>query len=213
MTEEEIRVLKEAKEAAERRAAEAEAAANIAKAEADKERTAKETVVSELQDVRAKKAEAETKLKSITNTTPETTDVNVLIEQALARKEAEKQQAELALAVEEFKVSKPEFQADSAGLVFGKFQETLKRFNLSDVRNKAEAKARLEEVYKFMNLESNSTNATDYTGAERITPTAPLSPDAIQRSSEELAKVSGMNTDKIKSLRSKYPDAFGGLGI
>jgi hypothetical protein len=213
MTEEEIRVLKEAKEAAERRAAEAEAEAGIAKAEADKERIAKETVVSELQDVRAKKAEAETKLKSITNTTPETTDVNVLIEQALARKEAEKQQAELTQAVEEFKVSKPEFQADSAGLVFGKFQETLKRFNLSDVRNKAEAKARLEDVYKFMNLGSQSSELQNYSGAERITPAAPLSPDAIQRSSEELAKVSGMDTEKVKSLRSKYPDAFDGLGI
>lgn len=213
MTEEEIVALKAAKEEAERKVAEAAELARLAKEEADKAKNDLNTVVTELKDIRVKKSEAEEKLKNFSNSNPNTTDVASLIEQALAKKEADKIEAELKQAIEEFKASKSEFQTDAAGLVFGKFQETLKRFNLSDVRSKADAKARLEEVYKFMNLSTSSGEGQGHEGSPSHSYPAPISTDQIAKTNEELSKISGLPTDKVTSLRNKYPDALSGLGI
>lgn len=209
MTEEEIKALQEAKEAAEKRAAEADAAAEAARAEADKAKQDVTKVVDELKEERQKKAEALAKA-NINNSEP---DVNTLIEQALSQKETERRKAELEQAIAEFKASKPEFQNDAAGIVFGKFQENLKRFNLSDVNSKEQAKNRLEEVYKFVNFKSNDGSPSDYEGTPSGGHVPPTNDGKTNLETEKLLETTGMGKEKFEKLKSKYPDALVGIGI
>jgi len=81
------------------------------------------------------------------------------------------------------------------------------------VRSKAEAKLRLEEVYKFMNLNSDNGSGAGYEGSPSNSYPAQISNDQVVKTTEELSKVSGLTTDKVTSLRNKYPDALSGLGI
>lgn len=208
MTEEEIQALKDAKEAAERRAADAETLANAEKTKAEKAATDLNGVVEELKQQRLKTAEALTKA----NINNDGVDVNSLIERALQEKELAKQKAEVEQAINEFKASKPEFQADSAGLVFGKFQETLKKFNLGTVTNKEDAKRLLEDVYKFSGLGSQAGGGSNYDGTPSISPAPGSVPNTSEKTVEELVKITGMPQDKVKKLTDKYPDALRGLG-
>jgi hypothetical protein len=209
MTEEEIKALKDAKEAAERRAAEAEAQAQAARTEADTTKVSLNNLVEELKTERQKKNEALAKAQ-INNGE---TDVSVLIEQALQTKEAERRKAELEQAIAEFKVSKPEFQADSAGLVFGKFQEQLGKFNLSDVQSKDQAKSRLEEIYRFVNFKQGTDSTTDYEGTTQGVHTVPDNGSQMPATTEATIKAAGVTPEKFKDLKAKYPDALNSLGI
>lgn len=208
MTEEEIKALQDAKEAAERRAAEADAAAKAAQAEAEKAKGDLTNVVEELKTQRQKTAEALTKANLNNNGV----DVNSLIEQALQEKEAAKRKSEIEQAINEFKASKPEFQSDTAGIVFGKFQETLKMFNLNSVSDKDGAKRLLEDVYKFSGLGSQGGSGSEYGGSPSVPPAPGSVPNRSEKTVEELAKTTGMPADKVKKLADKYPDAISGLG-
>lgn len=209
MTEEEIQALKVAKEQAEAARVAAEAAAAAAKAEAEKAKGALDGVVNELTEERRKKNEALSKL-NINNNEPQ--DVNSLIEEALQKKEAEKRRQELEEAITEFKNSKSEFQNDAAGLVFDKFKNSLARFNLSDVTTKAEAKARLEEVYKFVNFKETAS-APEYEGTPSGGYNIPVAGERVSKETESAVRMANMSEEKFKTLQSKYPDALGGLGI
>lgn len=209
MTEEEIKALQVAKEEAERRASEAEAAAIAARTEADKAKVDLGNTVEELKSERQKKAEALAKL-NINNTEP---DVSSLIEQALTQKETERRTAELADAINEFKNSKSEFQTDTTGIVFGKFQEHLKRFNLSDVKSKEQAKSRLEEVYKFVNFKSNNGSSQEYEGTPSGSNTPPTNNNGTSLDTAKILESTGMDKAKFEKLKSKYPDALIGIGI
>lgn len=209
MTEEEIKALQDAKEAAERRVAEVEAAAQLARQEAEKAKEDVSKVVNELTEERRKKNEALSKL-NINNGEP---DVNTLIEQALQTKEQERRKQELEAAIAEFKSSKSEFQSDSAGLVFGKFQEELKKFNLSDVTNKEQAKKRLEEVYRFINYKSTNPETPIYDGTPTDINNPPVKDARLSQIDEAALKTAGITPEKFTQLKSKYPDALNGLGI
>jgi len=209
MTEEEIKALKEAKEAAERRVADAEAAALLAKQEADKAKLDVTKVVDELTEERRKKNEALSKLNINNNDT----DVNSLIEQALQGKEQERRKQEFEAAIAEFKSSKSEFQTDAAGLVFGKFQEELKKYNFNEVSSKEQAKKRLEEIYKFVNFKASNSEPLDYDGTPTGINTIPVSEAAITQMNEAALKTAGMTPEKFTQLKSKYPEALNGLGI
>lgn len=209
MTEEEIKALQDAKEEAERRASEAIAAAQAAKAEADKAKQDITKVVDELKEERQKKNEALAK-QGINSETP---NVSELIEQALAAKEMEKRKAEFEEAVTEFKSSKPEFQNDTAGLVFDKFKSELTRFNFSDVTNKAQAKQRLEEAYRFVKGSNGNQSGFDYDGTPRDGQSIQDKPEGLSQEMASTLELARMDKDKFTKLKSKYGDAMAGLGI
>lgn len=208
MTEEEIKALQEAKEQAERIAAEAKAAAEAAKAEAEKAKGDVDKVVNELKELRQKRT-VDTSSADITNPT----DINALLEQKLAEKEAERRKAEFEEAISEFKSSKTEFQSDAAGIVYGKFQEALKKFNFSDVTNKTQAKQRLEEVYRFVNGASPEGGGSSYDGSPRIDGQAPTREGGPSKEVEQAMNMAKINTEKFSKLKSKYGEAMSGLGI
>lgn len=209
MTEQEIQALQEAKDTAERRAAEAEAAVQTALAEANKAKEDITKIVDELKEERQKKNEALSKA-NINSGTP---DVNALIEQALAAKDGERRKAELEEAIAEFKSSKTEFQADAAGLVFDKFKTELKKFNFSDVTNKAQAKARLEEAYRFVNGNSTPSNGTDYEGTTRSSGIPADRDGQLSKETDSALELARMNKETFTALKTKYGEAMTGLGI
>lgn len=209
MTEEEINALQAAKVEAERRASEAEALAQAREAEAVKARGDVDKVVEELKELRLKKGEAAGNAQ-INNQEP---DVNSLVEQALAEQERKRQTKELEEAIAEFKSSKTEFQSDAAGIVFGKFQEELKKFNFSEVSNKAQARARLEEVYSFVNRAQPETTGSGYEGGPRLGGDAPVRQDGPSKDVEAAMDMARMDKEKFTHLKSKYPEALASLGM
>lgn len=209
MTEEEIKALQEAKEEAERRASEALQAAEAAKAEADKAKGDVSKVVEELKELRQKKG-LESDNANINKQEP---DINALLEQKLAEKEQERRKAEFEEAISEFKNSKTEFQSDTAGIVFGKFQQELRKFNFSDVTSKAQAKQRLEEVYKFVNQNGNEPGGDGYDGSPRISGQPPVKEDTPSRDVEAAMQMAKIDKEKFGNLKNKYGEALAGLGI
>lgn len=210
MTEEEIKALQEAREAAERRAAEAEAMALAAKEEAEKAKLSINNIVEELKAERQKKQEA---LEKANITNPQSVDVNALVEQALAKKEQERIQKELEEAILEFKGSKPEFQSDTAGLVFSKFQSELSKFNLSGIKSKDEAKKRLEEVYRFVNLKESQGGSDSYEGTPANGYPAPIRGQQTPKEVDNALEMARISKDKFAEMKTKYPEALSGLGI
>jgi chromosome segregation ATPase len=210
MTEEEIQALQDAKQEAEQRALEAEDKARQATADAQKAKNDLDGVVNELTEERRKKQEA---LDKANINKDEPKDVNSLIQAELERRENERRKAELEATINEFKNSKTEFTSDTSGLVFEKFRSELSRFNFSGVSSKEEAKKRLEEAYRFLNYKSNDDATEEYPG----TPRSPSSiPDAQERTPQDVQNaidMAGVPKEKYTELKSKYPEAFSGLGI
>lgn len=209
MTEEEIKALQDAKEAAEQKAAEATAAAEAARAEAEKAKTDVTKIVDELKEERRKKQEA----LDNANINNETPDVNSLVEQALQKKERERVERELDEAIAEFKNSKSEFQSDTAGVVFDKFKQGLNRFNFSDVTNKAQAKQRLEEAYRFLNATSANQEGSNYEGTPASGYNVPDRDKEIPRENKTAMEMARIDEEKFSKLKGKYSEAFEGLGI
>jgi len=209
MTEEEIKALKDAKEAAERRAAEAETLAQAMKVVADNAKSSLNGVVEELKTERQLKNEALAKA----NINSGGQDVSSLIEQAFATREQERKKTELEQAIAEFKGSKTEFQTDTAGLVYGKFQEHLTRFNLNDLNTKEQAKARLEEIYRFVNFKEQNGNDSTYEGTPQSGTDVPDNSGRITQETEQVIKDAGIAPEKFNHLREKYSEAMQGLGI
>lgn len=209
MTEEEIQALQDAKLEAERKATEAETLAMSLKAEVEKAKGDISKVVEELTEERRKKQDALDKAKLSNGEI----DVNDIIEQAFKSREEQTRKASFEEALNEFKASKQEFQADAAGLVFSKFEEGLKRFNFSDIANKDQMKARLEDVYKFMNFRPNDEGGSEYEG-NSANP-APVNPVSAEPSGDvkKVLDATGVDVGKYKTLREKYPDAFNSLGL
>ena len=209
MTDDEIKALVEAKEAAEKTANEAIVAAASARAEAEKERAEKFNVVEELKNARLKTTSPDTNQ----NLTKQDTDINRMIEEALQRKEAESKKTQLEQAISEFKDSKPEFKADAAGLVFSKFEDGLKRFNFSDIASKEQMKTRLEEVYRFVNSTSSQDGGSDYEGSPSNPSPVNSLVNGTDNQTKEVLRVTGIEETKFKELKNKYPDAFSSLGL
>jgi len=209
MTEEEIEALQDAKEEAERHASEALAAAQAAKAEADKAKQDVTKIVDELKEERQKKNDALSRL----NVNSDTPDVASLVEQALAKKEEERRIAEFEEAVAEFKTSKPEFQNDTAGLVFDKFKGELEKFNFSNVSNKSQAKQRLEEVYRFVKGSTSPEEGSEYNGTPRAGHSIPDTEERLSHEMNSTLEAARMDRDTFIKLKSKYGDAMSGLGI
>ena len=212
MTEEEIKKLQEEKEEADRKLAEFESAAKAAREESEKARGDLEKVVEELKEERQKKQDALQKL-NINNGGQPTPNVDELVEQALTKKEQERREQEFKEAIEEFKNSKTEFQGDSAGIVFEKFKQGMNRFNFSDVKNKAEAKQRLEEVYRFINNKPSVEEAPEYEGSPRVPSQAPSTDDRLNRETETVLNQAGVSQESYTKLKSKYGDALSSLGL
>lgn len=209
MTEEEIKALQEAKEAAERREQEALALATRAAEERDKAKIDLTNTVEELKALRLKRIENPDKL-NLSNTEP---DVKELIEQALQEREENSKKSEFDRALADFKSSKPEFQNDAAGIVYMKFEDGLKRFNFTDVANKDQMKSRLEEVYQFLNFKPMNAQGEEYEGTPSGSNPVPLSPDQVPASFKAAVETAGMDPVRAKTLREKYPEAFDSLGL
>lgn len=210
MTDEEIKALQDAKDAAEKKAADAIAIAEAARVEAEKSKTDVQGLVEELKVERQKKNEALSKA-NINNSEP--VDISSAIEQALKAKEDERRRAELEQAIAEFKSSKSEFQSDTAGLVFEKFKGNLSKFNLSDVQTKEQAKSRLEEIYRFVNLKTDAEDTSNYDGTPQSGYKVPDNGNKMSRDVETVIESARMDTDKFTKLKNKYPEALSGLGI
>jgi DNA repair exonuclease SbcCD ATPase subunit len=209
MTEEEIKALQEAKEAAEAKAQEAANALEAARVEAEKARQDVQKVVDELKEERQKKNEALSKL-NINNDEP---DVTSLVEQALQKKEQERRATELEEAIAEFKSSKTEFQSDATGVVFDKFKTELGKFNFSDVTTKEQAKRRLEEAYRFVNQSGGEQSENTYEGSPRSNSTPPNRDSELNQSVKNVLDSARINEEKFTKLKGKYPEALEGLGI
>ncbi len=210
MTEEEIKALQEAKDAAERRVTELE---QSLAAERTEFKTSIDKVVEELKEERRKKNEAlgKTSLKEGAGYGPE--DIQSLVEETLRKREEEKIKSEFETALAEFKASKPEFQADSAGLVFSKFEDGLKMFNFDDIKSKEQMKGRLEEVYRYINFKPTNTENMEYEGSPSNSNPAPVKADEINPSVRGAIGAAGIDAARAKELQSKYPEAFESLGI
>lgn len=209
MTDEEIKALQDAKEAAEKKAADAEALAIAARAEADKSKADLTNVVDELKAERLKKAEALAKA----NLTTDGTDVNALIEAALQTRESQSRADSFKEALLEFKAAKPEFQADAAGLVYSKFENGLKRFNFSDITNKEQMKSRLEEAYRFLNATSLDNSGQEYEGGISMPNSINQPQTGPSKDIKAVLESTGMDEARFKTLKEKYPEALESLGM
>lgn len=208
MTEEEIKALQDAQAAATAKIAEYEAAMTQLKADAEKAKEDLNKVVEELKDERQKKNEALSKVDL-----KEGVDVNALIEQALQAREAEVTKSAFEEAIQEFKNSKQEFQNDAAGLVFGRFQEGMKRFNFADIKTKDQIKNRLEEVYKFLNFKPNESESEEYAGTPSSNGAPSVTDNSISAQTKSILKDNKISEEQYKDLQTKFPEALAGLGI
>lgn len=209
MTEEEIKALQDAKEAAEKRAAEWEAAAISAATERDKAKADIVGVVEEVKTLRQKNAEVIAKV----DLSKGDVDVNALIEQALQSREQQSREASYKEALAEFKAAKPEFQADAAGLVYAKFESGLSRFNFSDIQNKEQMKTRLEEVYRFQNQQASTQEGLGYEGAPAHSMPVNQAPTNASGDVKKVLESTGVDEARFNELKSKYPDALSSLGL
>jgi DNA repair exonuclease SbcCD ATPase subunit len=211
MTEEEIKALQEKNSEYEKKVSDLMASVESIRNESLKAKEDLNKVVEELKEERRKKNEALEKQKNI-NENP--ADVESLVSAALSKKEEERRKAELDQAIEEFKASKTEFQADPSGLVYAKFQKVLSQFNFSDVESKEQAKKRLEDVYKFSKFKGEADPAPAYEGTPASGGAAPA--PASGDTDKELEKVfesTKITKEKFSELKTKYGEALEGLGI
>lgn len=210
MTEEQIKALQDAAEAAEARAQAAEQARLIAEAQVKEKEASLAGVVDELKTERQKKNEALEKANLIN---PGSINVDEVVSAALAKKEQERMKEELEQAVQEFKTSKTEFQTDASGIVFDKFKQGLGIFNLSSAKSKAEARALLENAYKFLNANTSTDAGTDYSGGAANAAPVPTNAPGISTEVQSALTSAKMSPEQLKRIQDKYPDALNGLGI
>jgi len=210
MTEEEIKALQVAKEETEVKLAEALEAARVATENATKSKGDVDKIVAELTEERRKKQEALDKA-NLTNREP--MNVNEAIAQAFREREDQTRKADLESVMAEFKASKPEFQADAAGLVYSKFEQGLKQFTFADVTNKEQMKARLENAYRFLSPTQDAGAEPDYSGnAPSYSPVSSADP-AQSINERKVLEDTGMDPAKYKALKAKYGEAFYNLGL
>lgn len=202
MTDEEIKALQDERDAA--LAAKAASDAAELKAKGDLQ-----TVVKELQDVRAAKIEAERKA----NLKEGEPDIESIIDNALKSRDQASREQSFKEALEEFKRSKPEFQADPAGLVYAKFEDGLKRFNFADIASKEQMKSRLSEVYQFLNFQPTQETTTEYDGTPSGVQPVPGAREDQPKVVKSVLEMTGMEDAKYKELKGKYPEAFENLGM
>lgn len=202
MTEEEIQTLQAELETTKAAIVQAKAAEDKAKADVLK-------VVDELKVERQKKQEAESKVILKDGEL----DVEALIENAFKSRDQMARDAAFKEALEEFKLSKQEFQADAAGLVFAKFEDGLKRFNFSDIGSKDQMKNRLNEVYQFLNFQPSQEATTDYDGTPSGVSPVPGAREDQPKVVKSVLEMTGMEDAKYKELKGKYPEAFENLGM
>ena len=209
MTEEDIKTLQDAKTASDAKLVEQIEATRLAQEEATKHKTSLDNNVEELIEERKKKQEALDKVKLSNGET----DINEVIEQAFKARKEESRTADFKSALDEFKASKPEFQSDAAGLVFGKFETGLTRFNFSDVETKEQMKTRLEEAYRFLSPKGDEQEEQSYSGGSSEATPVPQYNAEPTLAEKKVLENTGMDEAKYKALRGKYGDAFVGLGL
>lgn len=209
MTEEEIKALQEALVAEQAARKSAEDQSLQWKLAAEKNKADVDKIVLELQDERKKKQEALDKA-NLSNTNP---DVEQTIARLLQERDEQQKKQDFESAVAEFKSSKPEFQADAAGIVFGKFQQGLQRFNFSDVTSKDQLKQRLEEAYKFLNFTPGGEEGSSYEGSPSL-PNIPGEQRHQQSADVKTAlELTGMEESRYKELKAKYGEAMENMGL
>ena len=209
MTEEEIKALQEKNSEYEKKFGELMSSVEQLNAEREKDKENFNKVVEELKQERKKKQEALEK----TNIIDKQTDVESLVLTALEKKQEEERQRQLKEAIEEFKRSRPEFQADPSGLVYSKFEKVLADFNLSNAQTKESMKAKLEMAYKFSKYKENATQEPDYEGTPQTRDTVPGEKDKDDVEIEKTLESSRISKESFTKLKSKYPEALEGLGI
>lgn len=200
-------------------ALEAERDEAVARAEKLAEQDANK--VEEIKQLRTRAQEAEARYQEAINAQinnkpsedkpKESFSVEAAVQAELDRREAQRRKQDFEMAVNEFKASKPEFQADESGLVFEKFKQSLSRFNFSDIGSKEEAKKALEDVYRFTNFKYNQEEAPAYEGSPRGGVTPPNESGKPDQNAAALSTQTGLQPERVRALQEKYGDAFASL--
>lgn len=209
MTEEEIKALQEKNSEYETKLRELMASVEELSVERQKDKENLNKVVDELKTERKKKQEALDK----TNIIDKQPDVETLVLSALEKRQEEERKRQLDEALEEFKRSKPEFQADPSGLVYSKFEKVLADFNLSSAQTKESMKAKLDMAYKFSKFKETSKEEPEYDGTPQTKDVLPKEKDMDNIEIEKTLESTRVSKESFAKLKSKYPEALEGLGI
>lgn len=134
---------------------ELEAAISKAKQELEEKFTEeKKQIVAELLAERKRRQEAEEELKNKAQPKSDSDDdPEKVVEKVLSRRMEQQRESNKAIALDEFRRKYPELseQNDPAGIVFKKFQDELKKFNMNNYETKEEFVSAFNDVYEFMN--------------------------------------------------------------
>jgi hypothetical protein len=138
-----------------------------------------------------------------------TTDPTKIVEEVLRKKDDEASKGALETAKAEMKRLYNEFSedTDSAGLVFGKFEKELSKFNLSGLRTKEEYLERLNEVYEFMNRSKSKETQTQFYSGTRQPGSEHKTTDGanITDAEAKLMKELGMDKERFLKIKEKRP--------
>lgn len=193
------------KEAAEKAKKEAEEAFEKAK------KGLTEDLLAERQRRKAAEEEMERNRKS-PEPASENDDPKEVFKKLLTEKEQEEAKLARERSLEKFRESVREFskENDEAGIVFSKFENELKKFNLDGLKSEQDFMARYKDVYDYMNRKQSTPtpDSSFYQGS----PKGPGS-SAPEGDSDPLSDVEkkvlerlGWTKEKYLQQKAKHPD-------
>lgn len=203
MSEEDIQKAKD--EAAERERQLVETIANL---EQDKANVVSE-LVAKRESERLAREELE-RIKGTQDPNNKSTDPEEIVTRVLQRKEQEEAKIAFDEAKAELKRTYNEFapETDTAGIVFGKFEKELSKFNFSGLKTKEEYRTRLKDVYDFMNREKKQEEARPdlYKGTPQFGSDANVrGGDTLSDGEMKLIKDMGWDKERFLKVKEKRP--------
>ncbi len=167
----------------------------------------KANVISELTQKRESERLAKEELERVKKekeSDPSISDPRKIVEEVLNQKEQEAAKEAFKDAIEDLKKTYNEFsqETDAAGIVFGKFENEMRKFNFSGLKTKEEFKARLDEVYNYMNRTLPPKSQEFYQGT-RQSGSEQKTTDKNTLSDKEMRLIQSMGWDKERYLKTK----------
>jgi len=145
-------------------------------------------------------------------------DIQKKVAEEFAKREEAQKAKTFEEAEQEFRNSMPEFREDNdnGGLKYEAFKKELNKFNLSDLGSKEAYKARLKEVYEFMNRKSqkdDNSQLNQYASTNDNGGGEPKESDIAVLSKQEtqLIKDQGWSKERYLKLREKQPQYVNSL--
>lgn len=169
---------------------------------------AEKAIIEELQSERTQRQKAQEELKGKEGATesPDDEDPEKVVERVLTRRQEEERKSSQEQALREFRKNHPEFneENDPAGIAFKKFEDTLSKFNLSDVKSKEDFSNRFGEVYEFMNRKSTPSESKNFHSGTKDSPgSSPREDDTVVLSDAEKKVMEQIGWTKEKFLEQK----------